>query len=81
MAGLVQDPSGAAVAAGGVDLRNVETGVARSTPINEGGLYRFDAVDPGRYDLTVKMTGFKSFSARNFSVLAGQALNLDARMA
>ena len=80
VAGLVQDPSGAAVAAGGVELRNLETGVVRTTPTNEGGLYRFDAVDPGRYDLTVKLTGFKSFTARNFSVLAGQALNVDARM-
>ena len=29
VAGLVQDPSGAAVAAGGVELRKLETGVVR----------------------------------------------------
>ena len=50
VAGLVQDPSGAVVAAGGVELRKLETGVVRLI-----------------------------LSAQNFSVLAGQALTVDAR--
>lgn len=58
--GLVNDAQKAAIANAPVELANLATGVSRSTQSNESGLYRFDAVDPGEYRVTVKMPGFRT---------------------
>src|SRR5262249_13599552 len=62
VSGLVLDPQKAAIPGATVDLTNNDTNVVRSTTTNEAGLYRFDAVDPGSYKVSVKHTGFKNFS-------------------
>ena len=51
-----------------VDLTSASTNVTRSTQTNESGLYRFDAVDPGKYTLQVKATGFRTYIAKQFDV-------------
>ena len=56
--GIVEDASKAAVSNAGVDLSNEQTKVVRSTHTNDSGIYRFDAVDPGVYSMTVTGTGF-----------------------
>jgi hypothetical protein len=78
--GLVTDSSGAVIAAAQIELRNQETGVARSTESNAAGIYRFDAVDPGVYDLTAKLAGFKVSTVRGSTVQAGQVTTLDVRL-
>lgn len=78
--GLVTDASGAVVATAQLELRNTETNVTRTTESNEAGLYRFDAVDPGTYDLTAKITGFQTFTQRAFVVQAGQVTSIDPRL-
>src|SRR5437867_3458941 len=57
--GTVLDPTGAVIAGASVTLTGVETGVRLSTNSNDAGVYRFDAVDPGTYDLTVSLPGFR----------------------
>src|SRR6516162_7973200 len=49
--GTVLDPAGAVVVAARVKLTGVDTGVRLSTVSNDTGVYRFDAVDPGAYEL------------------------------
>src|SRR5437879_3573365 len=56
--GLVTDPQKAGVPNAQVELIGLATNVSRSTRTNESGLYRFDAVDPGGYKLTVEAVGF-----------------------
>src|SRR5262245_6721639 len=58
--GTVLDPTGAVIAGASVTLMGVETGVRLSTNSNEVGVYRFDAVDPGTYDLSVSLSGFRT---------------------
>ena len=43
-----------------VELKGTQTGVSRSTTTNQTGVYRFDAVDLGEHDLTVKAQGFRT---------------------
>lgn len=81
VSGLVTDASGAVIAAAQIELRNTETGVTRATESNASGLYRFDAVDPGNYDLSVKITGFQTFTQRAFTVQAGQVITVDPKLA
>lgn len=80
VSGIVTDPSGAAVVKAGIELRNQLTGVVRKTESNAAGLYRFDAVDLGAFDLTVTAPGFKVFIVREFGVQAGQVATIDARL-
>src|SRR5437867_8041462 len=81
VSGLVTDPTGAMVAGANVDLRNELTGVSRMTTSNEAGLYSFEAVDLGRYDLTVEVAGFGEFVVRAFEVRAGLVTTVDAKLA
>src|SRR5262245_35480673 len=71
VSGLVMDPTGAVVPGANVDLSNQSTAVTRSTMSNEAGLYRFEAVDLGAYDLIVQVPGFGDFVLRGFDVRAG----------
>jgi hypothetical protein len=67
--GNVVDPQNAAIANAAVELRNVETGVTRSTTADQDGFYRFQFLAPGTYSLTVRATGFRT-SVRDGIVLA-----------
>jgi protocatechuate 3,4-dioxygenase beta subunit len=78
--GTVQDPSGAAVAAAQVALTAVETGVRLSTFSNDTGVYRFDAVDPGAYELEVAHRGFQAYVASGIGVEANRVTTVDPRL-
>jgi len=80
LSGTVIDPSGATIAGAAVELRSPETGVTRSTASNDAGLYRFDAVDPGNYEISVKAGGFRSFASKGLVLQAGVAATMDARL-
>ena len=62
VAGTVQDTTSAVVRGVRITLRGVDTDVQLSTITNEAGLYRFDAVDPGVYEVTILHPGFRSYS-------------------
>src|SRR6266567_2574390 len=80
VSGTVTDPSGAVVARASVALMNTETGVRRNTTTNEAGIYRFDAVDLGRYELKVTHPGFNAFLATALGVEANRTTVLDVRL-
>lgn len=75
--GTVMDSSGAVVPLAGVTLTHTATRVVRSATTNEAGIYRFDAVDLGVYDLVVAKTGFKDFLSKSFGVEPNRATTLD----
>ena len=78
--GIVTDQSAAAVVNAGVDLRNTATNVVRTTMSNEAGLYRFDAVDPGEYQVSVTSSGFNAARTSPFNVAAGQVASVDMHL-
>lgn len=78
--GIVIDASAAAMPNASVELKGRQTGVSRTTTTNESGVYRFDAVDLGEYDLTVKATGFKTLTNRSVNVQAAQTVSIDAQL-
>jgi hypothetical protein len=77
ISGLVLDPQKLAVPAAAVELINLNTNINRNSTSNEVGLYRFDAVDPGTYKLSVRRDGFKLYTITGVEVSAAQALTLD----
>ena len=71
--GAVADPSGAAVPAGAVDLRDLATGAIRSTVTNASGRYTFVGVKPGTYALTAAAAGFEQSVANSVAVEVGRS--------
>jgi hypothetical protein len=60
--GTVTDTTGAVVAHANATLHNVDTGVDASTTTNGSGFYRFSAVAPGNYLISVSSAGFSPAS-------------------
>src|SRR3954454_15100948 len=78
--GLVADTQKSIVPGATVELTALATNVSRTTTSNESGLYRFDAVDLGKYSLKIRSTGFQTFSVQQFEVAAAQVITLDATL-
>lgn len=80
LTGQVVDPTGALVAGASVQLTNEGTGAVFSTNSTEAGSYSFEAVQSGKYTVTVETPGFKRFVARNNTVSIGQPTTVNARL-
>jgi len=79
VSGTILDSSGAAIAGARIALTAAETGVQRSTISNEAGVYRFDAVDLGRYELEVTHPGFRPLLSSGIVVEANRVTTFDPR--
>lgn len=78
--GSVTDPSGAVVPGATVVLTDKATNVSRETKTTPTGIYRFDAVNLGTYDLTIEAAGFNKVTMTGINVQANVAANLDAKL-
>jgi hypothetical protein len=58
--GIVSDATGAAVPGATVTVRNVDTGLLRTTETQADGSYRVPELPIGTYDVTVEKTGFQT---------------------
>jgi Carboxypeptidase regulatory-like domain len=74
IAGVVADPSGAAIQTAQVTLTNTDTGVTRTINAQESGEYRFASVAPGHYSVSVKSAGFSAESISALTVSLGEHL-------
>jgi hypothetical protein len=58
--GTITDPSGSVVPNASITLTAKDTGVTRDATSDDGGRYSFVNVLPGKYDVKVTSTGFKT---------------------
>src|SRR5260370_36245653 len=70
--GRALDPKAAAVGNADVTATNTETGLTRSTKTTSEGLYRFDALPPGIYDVTIETSGFAKAQAKAVKLQVGE---------
>src|SRR5262249_38338419 len=70
--GRLLDPQGAVVAGATVVAKNVETGIERTTQSNAEGLYRFDSLPPGLYDLRSTAQGFAKAEVKGVKLQVGE---------
>jgi outer membrane receptor protein involved in Fe transport len=80
VSGAVTDPAGAVVVGAHVTITHGATGAHRTGLTNDAGLYRFDAVDPGTYELKLTHPGFSSFVATGVGVEANRNSVTDVRL-
>src|SRR5437879_2712298 len=81
--GFVTDTSGAIVPGAKVTAVNVETGESRETTTNEEGLYRFNLLPRGRYEVRASKAGFAAATLKdlNLKVVGTLTANLILRLA
>ncbi|MCB1021181.1 MAG: carboxypeptidase regulatory-like domain-containing protein [Acidobacteria bacterium] len=69
--GTVTDPSGAVIAGAQVTVTNTATNVSRQVETNESGSFAVPFLNPGVYNLTAELTGFKTAQVLNRVVEVG----------
>jgi hypothetical protein len=78
--GVVTDPTGAAVPAAAVEIRNPLTGFQRSAITDTAGAYRFPNVPPNPYHLSVSARGFAPVE-RDIEVRSAVPVPVDVQLA
>ncbi len=81
ISGVVTDPAGARVAHAAIAVRAQETGITTRVESDAKGVYRAASLVPGHYVLTVRQTGFRTFTTSPFELEIDQSLRIDASLA
>jgi len=75
--GRALDPKGAAVPSASVTATNTETGITRTTVTTSEGLYRFENLAPGIYNVTLEASGFTKAEAKNIKLNVGDSRDVN----
>jgi hypothetical protein len=79
--GTATDSSGAAVAGAKVTLSSAERGFERTVTSNDSGGYEFLQLQPGTYQLSVEMTGFRKSEQKGIQLLVDTASTVNVKLA
>ena len=71
VAGLVTDPTGAAVPGAAVQVVNASTGATINVTTNDRGEYAVPTIPGGAYRISVSKTGFKTETVENVALIVG----------
>jgi hypothetical protein len=72
----VRDPKGSVVTNATITTRDQAKAYERSTTLNVGGEYRFVALPPGTYTVTIEAAGFAKAEAQDVRITVGQMAEL-----
>ena len=75
--GTVTDSQGSAVPGATVKLTAKATGAEKSATTNEAGRYAFPSLDPGDYDLSVSVAGFRKQGVSSIAAQISKSINVD----
>ena len=78
--GKVVDPDGLALPGATVTVKEQNTGFTRTAVTASNGAYTVPNLDPGRYTVSVAMSGFSTITRKDQQLNAGNALTLDLKM-
>ena len=78
--GRVLDPTGAVVVGAKVSIVSAATTNEATSQTNGEGLYRFVALRPGAYRVTITAAGFKKFMQENVDLRVGATLPINASL-
>jgi hypothetical protein len=78
LVGNVTDESGAAIPGATVTITHRETGASRDAVTDATGAYRFPTLQSGTYTITVKLTGFRTFTRSDVQLTLNNVTRVDA---
>jgi hypothetical protein len=78
--GTVTDATGAAIIGAKVQIVSEGTGATFETQSSNAGAYAFEALQPGKYTVSVEASGFRKFVSRGNAVTIGQPMTLNASL-
>src|SRR5437867_10715776 len=76
----VVDSSGAVLPGVDVEIRNVDTNLTRTLVTDRDGRFVALQLPPGRYTVTLKLTGFATVVQENVLVTVGETVRLSPSM-
>src|SRR5262249_18761770 len=74
--GVVLDPTGSAIVASHITVKNESTGQERSAETDGSATFIITALSPGAYKITITATSFKTFEQSGIKVNVGQTTDL-----
>jgi hypothetical protein len=80
LTGTVTDASEAVLPNAHVTVLETQTGVSESQTTDSAGIYRFPALLPGTYKVTISATGFATQETENVLVHANEIARIDAHL-
>ena len=78
--GDVLDEKGGSVAGASVEAKNLDTNFTQTDTTNVDGHFAFLSLAPGRYTLTISMSGFATVLQQNVNLTVGQTINIPVTM-
>ncbi|MFQ5737926.1 MAG: carboxypeptidase regulatory-like domain-containing protein [Acidobacteriota bacterium] len=81
LVGVVKDQTDAVLPGADISLRNLQTGLTRTTVSDDVGGYRLPLLPPGEYELRAELPGFSTKVYPRITVSVGAAANLDILLA
>jgi len=75
--GTVMDQTRAVLPGADVSITNKTTGLTRNAVSNEAGIYRFDLLPAGTYQIKASLPGFNTVSRDDVEVLIGRTTSTD----
>ena len=79
ISGTVQDSTGV-VPGAAVTITNIDTKQTQQLTTNSSGYFEAPLLNPGNYEVSVAMPGFKTLSQANIVLSVGQALSLNLKL-
>src|SRR4029453_17022620 len=76
IAGTVVDSTGAALPGATVHATEAATGRVRPAVTDGAGLFRFAALNPGRYSLAVELANFRTLNVADIALLSTEVRDL-----
>ena len=78
--GTVTDPTGAAIPAANVTIRNIDTGLTQSIPTGADGLYTIPYLPAGNYSVSTEKSGFRKAEATGVRVNVATITTVDVAL-
>ena len=78
--GSVKDPTGAVIPGAQVTVTNTETHVSQAVSTNGQGSYTFPALQPGNYEVTINISGFKAFRQTGIVLNVNDVVTVDGTL-
>ena len=78
--GTISDPTGSILIGATVLIRNIETGVSRSTTTNDSGVYQLVDLQAGRYEIDASKDQFATAQLKDVVLRVGDQVRIDLKL-